>query len=99
MFGVPMLWVYILTGATGAYTSLFLLRILYRLLVPPPAAAAYFAPEGGGLDAIVGAVKSARREVLLAAGDLGHRALSEALVAAKLRGVQVEILLDMRHEL
>ena len=91
-------WILLATGATGAYTLLFLARLAYRRLRPEPAHAVHFSPKGGCTDAVVAELKLARREVLVLAYTFTSKAIAQALVEAKLRGVHVEIVLDHSNE-
>jgi hypothetical protein len=88
----------IATGCSGALTLLWLGRVLHRLFRTPLGVVVHFAPGAGPIDAIVREVAAAKREVLLMAGALACRPLSQALVDARLRHVQVEVLLDAAAE-
>ena len=88
----------IATGATGAYTLLFLWRLLLRKLCQPPSHAVHFSPKGGCTEMVVAELKRARREVLVLAYSFTSQPIAEALVEAKLRGVNVEIVLDHSNE-
>ena len=54
----------------------------------------HFSPKGGCLEAIVGLVDGAKRSVRVQAYSFTSPPIIEALVAAKRRGVAVEVLLD-----
>ena len=88
----------IATGATGAYTLLFLWRLLMRKLRQPLSHAVHFSPKGGCTEMVVAELKRARREVLVLAYSFTSQPIAEALVEAKLRGVNVEIVLDHSNE-
>jgi phosphatidylserine/phosphatidylglycerophosphate/cardiolipin synthase-like enzyme len=91
-------WLLLLTGATGTYTLLFLLRRASHLLRTPPSHAVHFSPHGGCTDIIVSELKQARHEVLVLAYSFTSRPIAQALVDAKLRGARVEIVLDHSNE-
>ena len=59
-----MIWVYIATGFTGAWTLWFLGRAAMRRVGQIASITAYFSPKGGCQDAIVREIKAARREDL-----------------------------------
>jgi phosphatidylserine/phosphatidylglycerophosphate/cardiolipin synthase-like enzyme len=63
-----------------------------------PAVTAYFSPKGGCTDAVVGAIKSARREILVQAYSFTSKPIAQALIDAKARGVHVDVLLDKSNE-
>jgi phosphatidylserine/phosphatidylglycerophosphate/cardiolipin synthase-like enzyme len=98
LFLDPMTWVQVATGFTGALTLVFLLRLLRRLVSTPGSVTVSFSPKGGCTDAVVRELKAARREVLVQAYSFSSKAISQALVDAKLRGLKVEILLDRSNE-
>ncbi len=54
----------------------------------------YFTPPAGAVAAIVRAVESSEREVLVQAYGFTHNAIAQALVRAHQRGVLVQVLLD-----
>jgi phosphatidylserine/phosphatidylglycerophosphate/cardiolipin synthase-like enzyme len=91
-------WLLIATGFTGAFTLRYLLRTAYHAWSPPPSLAAHFSPKGGCTDAIVRELGQVRHEVLVLAYSFTSRAIAQALVDAKLRGVHVEIVLDHSNE-
>ena len=91
-------WILMATGATGAYTLLFLIRLVYRSLRPQPTHAVHFSPKGGCTDVVVAELKRARHEVVVLAYTFTSKPIAQALVDAKLRGVQVEIVLDHSNE-
>ena len=95
-----MTWDYILmaTGFTGALTLVFLVRHVCRRLGWMPAIRATFSPKGGCTDAVLGEVERARRQILVQAYSFTSEPLAKALVEAKKRGVDVEILLDRSNE-
>jgi phosphatidylserine/phosphatidylglycerophosphate/cardiolipin synthase-like enzyme len=93
-----MFWIEIATGFTGALTLVFLVRAAARSLGLIPTASAHFSPAGGCQEAILRELKRARREVLVQAYSFTADALTLALVEAKQRGVNVEILLDRSSE-
>lgn len=93
-----MTWLLIATGFTGALTFLFLGRVLHRQLATPPSVAVHFSPKGGCTEAIVRELQSARREILVLAYSFTNKAIAQALIDAKLRGVHVDIVLDHSNE-
>jgi phosphatidylserine/phosphatidylglycerophosphate/cardiolipin synthase-like enzyme len=58
----------------------------------------HFSPKGGCTETIVRHVRRARQEVLVQAYSFTSRPIAEALVDAKTRGLNVDILLDRSHE-
>lgn len=60
----------------------------------PSRIAVYFSPHGGCTDAIVAQICSAKREVLVQAYEFTSTPIAAALVAAKKRGVDVQVILD-----
>jgi phosphatidylserine/phosphatidylglycerophosphate/cardiolipin synthase-like enzyme len=88
----------IATGFTGALTLLFLARKALRSFHQPQSLAVHFSPSGGCTDAVVREIAAAKREILVLAYGFTSRPISQALVDAKLRGVDVEIVLDHSNE-
>jgi phosphatidylserine/phosphatidylglycerophosphate/cardiolipin synthase-like enzyme len=95
---MPMDWLLIAVGFTGALTLLYLVRRAWFALVPPPSIAAHFSPKGGCTDAVVRELQHAKREILVLAYSFTARPIAQALVDAKLRGVHVEIVMDHSNE-
>ncbi|HLJ92537.1 MAG TPA: phospholipase D family protein [Gemmataceae bacterium] len=93
-----MMWILLATGFTGALTLVFLVRFVYRAFGTIPSSAVYFSPKGGATEAVLRELKAARREVLVLAYSFSSKPIAEALVEAKTRGVQVEIILDRSNE-
>jgi phosphatidylserine/phosphatidylglycerophosphate/cardiolipin synthase-like enzyme len=91
-------WLLVATGFTGAFTLLFVLRWLHRLIAAPLALTAHFSPKGNCSEAVVSEIKAARREILVLAYSFTSRPIAEALIDAKLRGVHVDIILDHSNE-
>ncbi len=92
-------WLLAATGFTGALTLVFVLRGLRRMLAgAPPSVDVFFSPKGGCTEAVVREINGARHEVLVQAYSFSSKPITEALVAAKTRGVQVTILLDRSNE-
>lgn len=91
-------WLLIATGFAGAWTLLYLLRTAYHTVYTPPSLEAHFSPKGGCTDAIVHEIQHARREVLVLAYSFTSKAIAQALVDAKLRGVHVDLVLDFSNE-
>ena len=90
----PMGYVVLGMGVTGGLGLSMVYARLMRLLAPKVRHEAYFSPSGGITEAILQNMAKARREILLQGFTLHARPIAEALVAAKNRGVHVEILLD-----
>jgi len=66
---------------------------------PPPVVESngvsiYFSPRGGCTEAIVGHIKSAKESVRVMAYSFTSAPIAEAILAAKLRGVVVDVVLD-----
>jgi phosphatidylserine/phosphatidylglycerophosphate/cardiolipin synthase-like enzyme len=93
-----MEWLLISTGFTGALTFVYLTRVAYRWWVPPLSLAVYHSPKGGCTEAVVREIQAARREVLVQAYSCTSKPIADALIAAKGRGVSIEILLDKSNE-
>ncbi|MFO0927013.1 MAG: hypothetical protein U0736_08215 [Gemmataceae bacterium] len=85
--------VLIATGFTGALTVVWLARLVGQLFRKAVSVAVSFAPGGGCTDVLVREIGAGRREVLVLAGQLANRTLAQALVDARLRGVNVELVL------
>src|SRR5262245_56900921 len=86
------------TGFTGALTLVYLVRQLMALIRTPFSVTAHFSPGGGCTDAIVREITAAKHEILVLAYGFTSRPIAQALVDAKFRGVQVEIILDHSNE-
>jgi phosphatidylserine/phosphatidylglycerophosphate/cardiolipin synthase-like enzyme len=93
-----IMWLLLATGVTGGWTFLFLLRWVYRRITTPPSLAVHFSPKGGCTEAVVAELNRARHEILVQAYSFTSKAIADALIAAKGRGVHVEILLDKSNE-
>ena len=91
-------WMLIGTGFTGALLLTLLLRALYRRLGNETILLSHFSPRGGCTDAIVREVNKARREILMQAYSFTCSSIAVALVAARARGVKVQIILDRANE-
>jgi len=86
------------TGFSGAMTLGWLARFVWARFRPPLFAYVHFSPHGGCTDVVVSEIGSARREILLLAYGFTSLPIAQALVAAKLRGVHVEVILDHSNE-
>ncbi|TCV81245.1 phospholipase D family nuclease [Sulfurirhabdus autotrophica] len=53
-----------------------------------------FSPKGGATDAVVNAIREARRSILVQAYSFTSAPIAKALVDAKARGVDVKVILD-----
>lgn len=91
-------WLLMATGFSGGMTFVFGIRWLYRKLLGPASIDAYFSPKGGCTEVIVRELKKARRHVLIQAYSFSSKEIAQALAEAKMRGVQIEILLDKSNE-
>ena len=67
-------------------------------LTAPLALAVHFSPKGGCTEVIVKHIRRARHEVLLQAYSFTSKPIAEALVDAKTRGLNVDIVLDRANE-
>lgn len=86
------------TGFTGGLTLIFICRWFYRWLKTPLALGVHFSPKGGCTETVVKHIRRARHEILLQAYSFTSKPIAEALVDAKGRGLQVDILLDRSNE-
>src|SRR5438045_9308172 len=86
------------TGVTGGITLDFMVRWLYRRIATPPSVASHFSPKGGCTEAVGKEIHSARKQILVLAYSFSSKPIAQALIEAKTRGVQVEILLDRSNE-
>jgi phosphatidylserine/phosphatidylglycerophosphate/cardiolipin synthase-like enzyme len=93
-----LMWLQIATGFWGALTLVYWFRWLGRKLGRIPSLTVRFSPKGGCQDAIVQELQKARREILVQAYSFTADPLTFALVDAKQRGVDVQILLDKSNE-
>jgi phosphatidylserine/phosphatidylglycerophosphate/cardiolipin synthase-like enzyme len=91
-------YVLLATGFTGALTLQYLLRKAWGYFVAPPSLGLHFSPKGGCTEAVVAELRKARREILVQAYGFTSQPIAQALVDAKQRGVEVEILLDHSNE-
>jgi phosphatidylserine/phosphatidylglycerophosphate/cardiolipin synthase-like enzyme len=86
------------TGFTGGMALVFVLRWLHNWLFTLPSVAVHFSPEGGCTNAVVNELLHARHEILVQAYSFSSKPIAEALIAAKKKGVRVEILMDQSNE-
>jgi phosphatidylserine/phosphatidylglycerophosphate/cardiolipin synthase-like enzyme len=93
-----LMWLQMATGFFAALTLIHWKRWLGRKLGRIPTLNVLFSPKGGCQDALVAELKKARREILVQAYSFTADPLTYALVDAKKRGVNVEILLDRSNE-
>jgi phosphatidylserine/phosphatidylglycerophosphate/cardiolipin synthase-like enzyme len=91
-------WLLIATGFTGAFTLLFAFRRVHQFFWQPPSHSVHFSPKGGCTDVVVGEIQHARHEVLVLAYSFTSTQIAQALVDAKKRGVDVQIVLDHSNE-
>ena len=73
---------------------LFLARPLHAQSTIAPDIRVFFSPHGGCTEAVMDAIREARKSVLVEAYAFTSRQIGEALIDAKRRGVHVEVLLD-----
>src|SRR3954452_20251850 len=93
-----MTYLFLATGFTGALTLVYLLRLLAAWWYGPAVLEVYHSPHGGCTDAVVREIGRARKEVLVQAYSFTSKAIAQALLDAKTRGVHIEILLDRSNE-
>ncbi len=93
-----MMWLYIATGFTGAWTMMLLGRAALRKLGRIESVVSSFSPKGGCEAAILKEIKAARSEILCQAYSFTAEPLAKALIEAKKRGVHVEVILDKSNE-
>jgi hypothetical protein len=96
--GRDMMWIFLATGVTGMWTAFFLYRWVKHYFGALPFIDARFSPKGGCQDAILRELAGARHEVLVQAYSFTCESITAALVEAKKRGAQVDILLDRSNE-
>jgi phosphatidylserine/phosphatidylglycerophosphate/cardiolipin synthase-like enzyme len=94
-----MIWLYLATGFTGAWTCWFIGRATLRKLGTVQSIAVYYSPRGGCETAALNEIKAARREILVQAYSFTADPLTRALIDAKKRGVHVECILDKSNEI
>lgn len=94
----PMGYVVLGMGVTGGVGLSMIISRISQLFSAKVRHEAHFSPSGGVTEAIVKHIGKARREILLQGFTINSRPISEALVAAKSRGVHVEILIDSINE-
>ena len=95
---MSMTWLLLATGVTGGMSMVFVLRWLHGWLFTPPSVAVHFSPEGGCTNAVVNELLHARHEILVQAYSFSSKPIAEALIAAKKRGVHVELVMDHSNE-
>lgn len=95
---LPMEALLLATGFTGALTLRWLLGVLLSRSGSATSVTPHFVPAGGATDAVVQAITAAKSEVLLLANGFACRPVAQALVDARLRGVNVEVILDVGNE-
>jgi phosphatidylserine/phosphatidylglycerophosphate/cardiolipin synthase-like enzyme len=91
-------WLMMATVVTGIGTAIYLVRLFGRYFGGSSAVAVYFSPKGGCTDAIVAELQRARRSIQVLAYTFASRPIAQALVDAKLRGVDVDLVLDPAAE-
>src|SRR5262249_46474873 len=97
-----MTWTYaellLATGFMGALTVVVWGRWLYHRLVPPPSLGVNFSPKGGCTEVDVRELNQAKHEILVMAYSFTSKPIADAVIAAKQRGVRIDILLDHSNE-
>lgn len=92
-----MEWVYLAAGFTGALSLTFLSRQLFGS-PGTVTGQVLFAPGENPLEVLRTAIQNARKEILVQTTMFSAQDVAEALVEAKLRGVTVELLIDLSQE-
>jgi phosphatidylserine/phosphatidylglycerophosphate/cardiolipin synthase-like enzyme len=93
-----MTWLLLATGFTGALTLVYLLRVVSACVLAPFSISWYFSPKAGCTDAIIRELKQARKEILVQAYSFTSKPIAQALLDAKARGVDIDIVLDRSNE-
>ena len=93
-----LMWLQIAVGFTGALTLVHFLRVLGRKFGAIAELRVFFSPRGGCQDSLVQELQKARKEILVQAYSFTADPLTYALVDAKKRGIDVEVLLDKSNE-
>jgi phosphatidylserine/phosphatidylglycerophosphate/cardiolipin synthase-like enzyme len=93
-----LMWLQIAVGFTGALTLVYFLRSLGRKFGAVPDLRVYFSPRGGCQDSLVQELQKSKKEILVQAFSFTADPLTYALVDAKKRGVDVQVLLDKSNE-
>jgi len=83
--------------AAFAIIALFSITIL-QAQTNTPDIKVYFSPHGGCTEAVVRAVNSAKKQVLVEAYSFTSEPIAVALIEAEKRGVDVEVILDKSQE-
>jgi len=94
------LWGYVIMGmgASGGIGMSILWRSLGKVFFPGPRHEVHFSPQGSVTQTLVKLISKSRREILLQGFQFNSRPLAEALLAAKKKGVHLEVLLDSINE-
>jgi phosphatidylserine/phosphatidylglycerophosphate/cardiolipin synthase-like enzyme len=93
-----MVWLLLTTGFLGGLTAVYWFRRFYHVFFTPFSATAYHSPKGGCTEAVVRELNAARREILVQAYSFTSKPIADALIAARGRGVQVDIILDKSNQ-
>jgi len=86
------------TMTMGAMFWVFLFATSVYAQTKAPDIKVYFSPHGGCTEAVVGAVKGARKQILVEAYSFTSEPIALALIDAEKRGVDVEVILDKSQE-
>jgi phosphatidylserine/phosphatidylglycerophosphate/cardiolipin synthase-like enzyme len=95
---MDMTWLLVATGFMGAVTLIFWWQSVVRWLYPPPSQSVHFSPKGGCTEQVVAEIGHARREILVLAYSFSSKPITEALIAARDRGVHIQVVLDKSNE-
>src|SRR6516164_1637689 len=93
-----MMWLLLSTGFVGGLTAVYWSRRLCHYFVTPFSISDFHSPKGGCTEAVVRELKSARRQILVQAYSFTSKPIADALVEARTRGVDVEIILDKSNQ-
>jgi phosphatidylserine/phosphatidylglycerophosphate/cardiolipin synthase-like enzyme len=93
-----MMWLLISTGFVGGLTAVYWARRLYHYFVTPFTIQDFHSPKGGCTEAVVRELKLARRQILVQAYSFTSKPIADALIEARTRGVDVEIILDKSNQ-
>jgi phosphatidylserine/phosphatidylglycerophosphate/cardiolipin synthase-like enzyme len=94
----PLEILLLVTGFMGAWSLWYLVRHVRSWFIAPPSVAVFHSPKGGCTDAAVWEIRRARSEVLVQAYSFTSKPIADALIEAKGRGVNIEIILDRSNE-
>jgi phosphatidylserine/phosphatidylglycerophosphate/cardiolipin synthase-like enzyme len=93
-----LMWMQIGIGFLGALTLVHWLRLLAKRFGRVFSVGVFFSPKGGCEEALVAELNKARREILVQAYSFTAGPIAHALIDAKKRGVNVDVVLDKSNE-